>query len=85
MIRETADAVVVGSGAGGGCAAKVLACAGIKTILLERGEWAKTDVLGEDDLASQRSPHLCLGPGPKGTRTRKCHYHDNGSFGVVVP
>jgi choline dehydrogenase-like flavoprotein len=66
MIRETTDAVVVGSGAGGGCAAKVLACAGIKTIILERGEWAKTDVFGEDDLASQRSPHLCQGPGPAG-------------------
>ena len=85
MIRETTDAVVVGSGAGGGCAAKVLACAGIKTIILERGEWAKTDVFGEDDLASQRSPHLCQGPGSGGTRTLKSHYHDNGSFGVVVP
>ena len=85
MTHETTDAVVVGAGAGGGCAAKVLACAGIKTVLLERGEWAKTDVLGEDDLASQRSPHLVLGPGPKGARTRKCHFHDNGRFGVVVP
>ena len=85
MTRETTDAVVVGAGAGGGCAAKVLACAGIKTVLLERGEWTKTDVLGEDDLASQRSPHLVLGPGPKGARTRKCHFHDNGRFGVVVP
>ena len=85
MIRETVDAVVIGSGAGGGCAAKVLACAGIKTLVLERGEWAKGDVLGEDDLASQRSPCLCLGPGPGGVRTRKCHYHDNGNFGVVSP
>lgn len=85
MIRESTEAIVVGAGAGGGCAAKVLACAGIRTMLLERGEWAKTDVLGEDDLASQRSPHLCQGPGPHGTRTRKCHFTDNGSFGVVQP
>ena len=85
MIRETTEAVVVGSGAGGGCAAKVLACAGIKTVILERGEWAKSDVLGEDDLASQRSPRLVLGPGPGGTRTRRCHFHDNGDFGVVSP
>lgn len=85
MIKETADAVVIGSGAGGGCAAKVLACAGIRTIIIERGEWAKGDVLGEDDLASQRSPHLCQGPGPGGARTRECHFHDNGRFGVVVP
>lgn len=85
MIKETADAVVIGSGAGGGCAAKVLACAGIRTVIIERGEWAKGDVLGEDDLASQRSPHLCQGPGPGGARTRECHFHDNGRFGVVVP
>lgn len=85
MIRESADAVVVGAGAGGGCAAKVLACAGIKTLLLERGEWNRTDPLGEDDLTSQRSPHLVLGPGPGATRTRSCHFHDNGAFGVVTP
>ena len=50
MIRESTQAIVVGAGAGGGCAAKVLACAGIKTVLLERGEWTKADVFGEDDL-----------------------------------
>jgi len=63
MIRETTEAVVVGAGAGGGCAAKVLACAGIKTMLLERGEWAKYDVNGEADLAGQRMPVLVQGPG----------------------
>jgi len=85
MIRETTDVVVVGAGAGGGCVAKVLATAGLKTMLLERGEWTKADVYGEDDLASQRSARLVLGPGPGGTRTCKSHYHDNGNFGVVVP
>ena len=85
MIRETTDAVVVGAGAGGGCAAKVLACAGIKTLLLERGEWAKTDVNGEADLSSQRMPLLVQGPGRLGTRTQKCHAYDNGRWGVVVP
>ena len=83
MIRETTEAVVVGAGAGGGCAAKVLACAGIKTMLLERGEWAKYDVNGEADLAGQRMPALVQGPGRLATRTRKCHYHDNGGWGVV--
>ena len=83
--REMFDAIVVGAGAGGGCAAKTLAVAGIKTLLLERGEWAKGDVYGEDDLSSQRSPWLTQGPGPFGARTLKSHFHDNGRFGVVVP
>jgi choline dehydrogenase-like flavoprotein len=77
--------VVVGAGAGGGCVAKTLAAAGVQTLLLERGEWSKTDVYGEDDLSSQRSPWLTLGPGPGGARTCRQHFHDNGSFGVVVP
>lgn len=85
MIRESTEAIVVGAGAGGGCAAKVLACAGIKTVLLERGEWNRTDPFGEDDLSSQRSPHLVQGPGPGGARTRACHEADNGAYGVVVP
>ena len=83
MIRETTDAVVVGAGAGGGCAAKVLACAGIKTMLLERGEWAKSDVNGEADLCGQRNPALVMGPGRLGERTRTCHFSDNGGWGVV--
>ena len=74
MIRESTEAIVVGAGAGGGCAAKVLASAGIKTILLERGEWTKADVFGEDDLSSQRTPILVQGPGRGGARTRKCHF-----------
>ena len=83
--KETYQAVVVGAGAGGGCVAKTLAAAGVQTLLLERGEWSKTDVYGEDDLSSQRSPWLTLGPGPGGARTCRQHFHDNGSFGVVVP
>ena len=85
MKREVFDAVVVGAGAGGGCAAKTLACAGIKTLLLERGEWLKSDVYGEDDLAGQRTCWLVQGPGRGGARTRRCHYADNGRHQVVAP
>lgn len=82
---EFTDAIVVGSGAGGGCCAKTLAAAGIKVVMLERGEWNRTDPLGEDDLSGQRSPCLVQGPGPHGTRTRKEHFTDNGWDGVVIP
>ncbi|MBP5227686.1 MAG: GMC family oxidoreductase [Kiritimatiellae bacterium] len=82
---EFTDAIVVGSGAGGGCCAKVLAAAGIRVVMFERGEWNRTDPLGEDDLAGQRSPCVVLGPGPHGRRTRKEHFQDNGDDGVVRP
>ena len=37
--HEKVDAVVVGAGAGGGIVAKQLASAGLKCVILERGQW----------------------------------------------
>jgi choline dehydrogenase-like flavoprotein len=52
------DAVVVGAGAGGGVAACVLAEAGMRVLLVERGRWLKSDELRPDHLRSHR---LALG------------------------
>ena len=48
------DAVVVGSGAGGGVAACVLSEAGMRVLLVERGRWLDTRDLRPDHLRSQR-------------------------------
>ncbi len=48
MNLEHCDALIVGSGFGGAAAAHVLARAGIKTVLLERGGWPKRDELDWD-------------------------------------
>ena len=48
------DAVVVGAGAGGGVAACVLAEAGQRVLLVERGAWLDTNDLRHDHLRSQR-------------------------------
>ena len=46
----TADVVIVGSGAGGGIAAYVLAKAGLSVIVLEKGPWATPQNFGDDEL-----------------------------------
>ncbi|BDP43541.1 gluconate dehydrogenase (plasmid) [Deinococcus aetherius] len=56
--RDHYDAVVVGSGAGGGVAACVLAEAGHRVLLVERGPWLASGDLRPDHLRSQR---LALG------------------------
>jgi choline dehydrogenase-like flavoprotein len=53
-VAEHYDAVVVGSGAGGGVAACVLSEAGMRVLLVERGRWLDTGDLRPDHLRSQR-------------------------------
>jgi choline dehydrogenase-like flavoprotein len=51
MNSASCDAVVIGSGFGGACAAHALAHAGLHTLLLERGGWPRRDELDWDQRA----------------------------------
>jgi len=53
-LQLTWDVVVVGAGAGGGVAARVLAEAGARVLLLERGRFLTFEEIGHDHLANHR-------------------------------
>ena len=64
MALKHVNAVVVGSGAGGGIVAKELAEAGLSVVLLERGKWFTSSDDRKDDLRNQRTSALGASFGP---------------------
>ncbi|HZO53707.1 MAG TPA: NAD(P)-binding protein, partial [Bryobacteraceae bacterium] len=64
MKLDPVDAVVVGAGAGGGVVAFILAKAGFRVVLLERGREIPFAESGHDELRSQRTTVLGNAFGP---------------------
>src|SRR5262245_60928751 len=62
MSRETFDAVVVGSGAGGGAAAYALTQAGFRVCLLEKGPHYRSEDFFHDELAVCRRDYFVPSP-----------------------
>ncbi len=70
----TFDAVVIGSGAGGGVVAKELATAGWRVLLLERGPWLKTESFGHYEVEYSFTSgiyHVPFGPKYSDVRTAR--------------
>ncbi|MDP9314054.1 MAG: GMC family oxidoreductase [Chloroflexota bacterium] len=59
---EPADVVIIGVGASGGAAAKVLAERGMHVVALERGPWRKKESFGGDELANVNRYNLWPDP-----------------------
>ncbi|WP_229673953.1 GMC oxidoreductase [Nakamurella endophytica] len=55
-VEDRYDVVVVGAGAGGGVAARVLSDAGARVLVVERGRLLGPDEVGRDHLANHRLP-----------------------------
>ncbi|KAA6327351.1 hypothetical protein EZS27_023651 [termite gut metagenome] len=72
------QAIVVGAGAGGGVVAKVLATAGISTVLFERGDWPRFDAHINDELISQRLQELASAYGPDWKKNPRVYIHEDG-------
>ena len=85
MSLKHVNAVVIGSGAGGGVVAKELAEAGLDVVLLERGPWLTPDKERKDDLRNQRT--MALGPscGPDEAKEPRVFVDADGREQVVWP
>lgn len=85
MANKHVNAVVIGSGAGGGVAAKELAVAGLSVVLFERGDWARYDEHNNDELTSQRTFPLGCYFGPDNERYRRVAVDGQGNERIVYP
>ena len=85
MALKRVNAVVVGSGAGGGVVAKELAVAGLSVAVLERGKWHSAADCRKDDLYNQRTQVLGAKFGPDDERNPRVLVDEKGRRTVVVP
>jgi hypothetical protein len=74
------DAVIAGSGAGGGVTAAVLAAAGLRVLVLEQSSWVKRD--GVCVCVVYGGCVGCLGGGSKGHIPSRSHITLEGGLGM---
>lgn len=85
MALPRVNVVVVGAGAGGGIAACVLAEAGLRVVLLERGHWMSSFDDRKDDLRNQRTTVLGHPFGPDDARNPRVAVDIHGAARLVMP
>src|SRR4030042_7065158 len=85
MVNKHVNAIVVGSGAGGGGVAKELSTAGLSVVLFERGGWISYDDHNDDELISQPIAPLGASCGPDNKRYRRVIVYPDGSDRTVLP
>src|SRR5208337_2509786 len=84
MALKHVNAVIIGSGAGGGVVAKELSTAGWSVVLLERGKWYSAADFRKDDLHNQRTTVLGSAFGPDDERNPRVLVDKRGER-IVFP
>ena len=79
------DAVVIGAGAGGGVAAMVLAEAGLRVLVVERGRWLSFDEIGTDHLRNHRHAAYDNNTGPPPVGFPRTFLDDDGTERTTAP
>jgi choline dehydrogenase-like flavoprotein len=79
------NAVVVGSGAGGGVVSCQLAEAGLSVVLLEKGRWHSPSDERKDDLVNQRNSSLGVAYGPDEDKNPRVFVDLEGHERIVRP
>ena len=79
------DAIIVGAGAGGGVAAGLLAEAGKRVLLLERGDFLAYGEVGRDHLRNQRLSQYGVNAGPDLLGSPRVAVSPSGKAATVQP
>jgi len=79
------DVVIAGAGAGGGVAAYVLAAAGKRVLLLDRGRWLDFATTGRDHLRNHRLATYGHNTGPELVGNPRVFVDVHGTEHVVAP
>jgi choline dehydrogenase-like flavoprotein len=85
MALPRVNAVVIGSGAGGGVVFSELARAGLTVVCLEKGRWHSPFEERKDDLVNQRNASLGVAYGPDEAKNPRVFVDLQGRARVVRP
>lgn len=84
-VADSWDVLVLGAGAGGGVAACVLAEAGVRVLVVERGQHLGALEIGRDHLRNHRSSIHGNNTGPTGPGNPRVLVDDDGAAVVEAP
>ncbi|OMF36900.1 glucose-methanol-choline oxidoreductase [Paenibacillus sp. FSL H8-0548] len=85
QLRDEYDVIVVGAGAGGSVAAAMLAEAGLRVLVVERGSWLRYNQIGSDHLRNHRLSKYGHNTGPSMEGNPRTIVLADGTERITVP